>query len=159
MAGGREQRAQAVEVAGVLGRDDDGPTGPVQQLGRRSLEDEPAAVDHDQPVADLLELRQHVGGDDDRAIAAGEPADQPAHLVHAGRIEPVDRLVEDQQLRVAQQRARDPQALLHPERVAAEAVVAARREADQVQQPGNLAHVVPGHRRQHGEVLGAGQPG
>ena len=41
-----------------------------------------------------------------------------AHLGHAGRVEPVRRLVEDQQLRVLEQRGGDAEPLLHAERVA-----------------------------------------
>ena len=40
-----------------------------------------------------------------------------AHLGHAGRVEPVGRLVEDQQLRVLEQRGGDAESLLHPQRV------------------------------------------
>ena len=52
-----------------------------------------------------------------------------AHLEDARGIEPVHRLVEDQQLGVGQQAAGDAEPLAHPERVRLDAVVAAGGEA------------------------------
>ena len=47
----------------------------------------------------------------------------------AGRVEPVGRFVEDQQLRVGEQAAGDSEPLAHSERVALDALVGAVREA------------------------------
>ena len=52
---------------------------------------------------------------------------EAAELEDAGRVEAVDRLVEDEQLRVAQQAARDAEALAHAERVGLDLVVGAAR--------------------------------
>ena len=71
--------------------------------------------------------------------SADERADQAAELEDAGRVEPVDRLVEDQQLGVAQQAARDAEPLAHAERVAPDAVVGARREPDALERAGDAA--------------------
>ena len=57
-------------------------------------------------------------------------ADQVAELEDAGRVEPVHRLVEDQQLGVGEQAARDAEALAHAERVGLDLLVGARGEAD-----------------------------
>ena len=70
VARGGEQRAQALDVDGVLGRDDERRARAVEQLFGRTLEDEPPAVDHDEPVADLLELGQHVRGHEHGPLAA-----------------------------------------------------------------------------------------
>ena len=51
-----------------------------------------------------------------------------------------------------------PEPLLHPERVAADAIVGARAEPDELEQFRDLRGVVAGRRRQHGEVLRAGEP-
>ena len=50
-----------------------------------------------------------------------------------GRVEAGGGLVEDQQPRPAQQRGGDAQALAHPVRVAADLVLGARRELDDVE--------------------------
>ena len=53
--------------------------------------------DHDF-VGDLLDLREHVAGDQDRPPLLGERAKEVAEPPDAGRVEPVRRLVEDQEL-------------------------------------------------------------
>ena len=54
-------------------------------------------------------------------------ADQRAHVAHARRVEPGRRLVEQQQPRLADQRAGDAEALAHAVRVAADAILGAAR--------------------------------
>ena len=62
-------------------------------------------------------------------------AQQPAHPAHALRIEAVGGLVEDQDLRVAEQRVGEPEALAHAERVLADPPPGRRLvEADELQQ-------------------------
>ena len=63
----------------------------------------------------------------------GEPLHELAHVAHPGRVEPGRRLVEQQELRVAQQRRRDAEPLAHPVRVAADAVLAAIAQLDHVE--------------------------
>ena len=59
------------------------------------------------------------GGSRARRVRPPWPSERMnvAHLGHAGRVEPVRRLVEDQQLRVLEQRGGDAEALLHAQRV------------------------------------------
>ena len=57
-------------------------------------------------------------------------ADQVAELEDAGRVEPVHRLVEDQQLRIGEEAARDAEALAHAHRVRLDAVAGAVGEPD-----------------------------
>ena len=64
---------------------------------------------------------------------AREPLHELAHVAHAGRIEPGRRLVEQQQLRVAQQRRGDPEPLAHPVRVAADPVLGTVAQLDDVE--------------------------
>ena len=64
------------------------------------------------------------------ASAGGQAPDDIAHLDDSHRVQPVGRLVEDQQRRVAQQGASDAQALLHAGGAGAE--LAAGRVAAQV---------------------------
>ena len=64
----------------------------------------------------------------------GEVAEQAAHPAHALGVEAVGGLVEDQHLRVAEQRVGDPEPLAHAERVLADALARGRAvEADQLQ--------------------------
>ena len=60
------------------------------------------------------------------------------------RIEPVRGFVQDQQLGVLEERSRDPQPLLHPERVALHAAAAGTRQLDQ------LTHLVDPRGRKAG---------
>ena len=96
----------------------------------RALGDDAALVDDRDDVAGLLDLVEQVRGQQHGAALADELADQVAELEDAGRVEPVHRLVEDQQLGVGEQAARDAEALAHAERVGLDLLVGARREAD-----------------------------
>src|SRR5581483_4575721 len=72
--------------------------------------------------------------DEDRPPLGGEPLQQMADPVNALGIEAVHRLVEEQRLRVAEQRARDPEPLSHAERELAGALPRDVVEADEVDQ-------------------------
>ncbi len=89
-----------------------------------------AEVDDGREIAGLLDLVEQVRGEQHGPALADEVADQVAELEDAGRVEPVHRLVEDQQLGIRQQAARDAEALAHAERVGADLVVGAGAEAD-----------------------------
>ncbi len=86
-----------------------------------------------------------------------------AHVLAPDRVEGGRRLVEDHQRRVAQQRGRQPEALLHALREAAGPVVGAVGEADEGEDPLDLRAPVlprqPGELRVEGQHLARGQPG
>ena len=92
----------------------------------------------------------------------GERRDRGAELARADRVEPDRRLVEEDDRRVVQQAAGDVQALLHPARVALDALVLAPLEADELEQlldprPDPLArHAV--ELREVAQVVEAGEP-
>ena len=97
-AGGAEQR-------GELGRpvvdDDDEPLGvPAAQLAEDPCpHDRAVAEDHDR-VADLLRLLEVVRRDDDvHAELGADPPDQRQHVVALERVEPIGRLVEQDERR------------------------------------------------------------
>jgi len=69
----------------------------------------------------LLHLGEHMAGYEHRLAVGGEAAHERAEPANAFRVEPVRGLVQDQQLRVAEQRAGEPEPLPHPKRVAANA--------------------------------------
>ena len=123
--------AQRLRQPGPVERGHHGPL-PGKQLAGGALGDDATAADHDDLVGRLLHLVQQVGGQQHRASLVGEPAQQAAHPVDALRVETVGGLVEDQDLRVAQQSAGDAEALAHPERVVAQpAARLVRRQADE----------------------------
>ena len=101
------------------------------QLLERGLDDELAVVDDQHLVDRLRDLGEHVAGDEHRAPPRGERAQEVAQPAHALRVEAVGGLVEDQQLRVAEQRRREPQPLAHAQRVALDAPRARVVELDQ----------------------------
>ena len=141
----------------VAGTDQDRlPAG--RQLGERALHDDAAVIDDRDRVADLLHLVEQVRGEQHRAAFRDEAADHAPELVDAGRVEPVGRLVQDQQLRVGEESARDAQALTHPERVGGDAIVRPLGEADAFERPLDPIVRLPLPRgRDHGEVLATGQ--
>jgi hypothetical protein len=75
-----------------------------------------------------------VAGEDDRAATPAEIADELADLDHARGIEPVRRLVEEHEIGLAEQGARDPEPLLHAEGVRGELAVRALAEIDELEQ-------------------------
>ena len=111
-----------------------GPDRLGAQLGDVLVRDEPAAVDDHDLVRHLLDLRQDVAGDENRLTVRGKRAEEVAQPANSLRVEPVRGLVEHQQLRIAEQRARDAQPLPHPERVAAHAPPRGIRDPDELEQ-------------------------
>ena len=126
-------------------------------LGHRALHEDLAAVDDRGHVADLLDLVQQVGGEEDGPAVVDERAHELAELDDAGRVEPVGRLVEDQQLRVGQQAAGDAQPLAHPHRVGLHSLVGALGQADAVERDLDPAVRSGSRRRRDAQVLPAGQ--
>ena len=114
----------------------------LQELRLAALRDDPAVADHDEVVGDHLDLVQQVRREQHGAALVGVVAEQVAHPADAGRVESVGRLVEDQHLRVADQRGGDPEALPHAQRVVAHAATClGRRQADPLQ---HLVHPAAG---------------
>ena len=104
----------------------------VEQLAHGPGRQRAAAVDDRDAVARLLDLREQVARDEDGdAALGGEVAHELADLADAGRVEAVGGLVEDQDVRVAEQRLRDAEALAHAERVGRDLVVQPLGEHDE----------------------------
>ena len=77
------------------------------------------APDDDQVVGGQRHLAHQVRGHEHRPALGGQRLQQVADPEDALRVEAVDRLVEDQGLRVAEQRRGDAEPLAHAEREAA----------------------------------------
>ena len=86
-------------------------------LPEASLGQEAPLADDGDPVAELLDLREEVAGEEDREPLAGELAHQRPDVAHAARVQAVRRLVQDEELRFPEERRRYRQPLLHPLRV------------------------------------------
>ena len=129
-----------------------------QQLGDRSLADDVAPVHDGDGVAGPLDLVEEMRGQHDRAALGHEREDHVAHVVHAGRVEPVHRLVEDQQLGVAEQAGGDAETLAHAHRVLRHPVVGAVQDADPLERrPDAVARRRLAGRGEDLQVLPPGQ--
>jgi hypothetical protein len=82
------------------------------QFGGRALGDDPAAIDDGDAVAEHLGLVHVVGREQDRAAVLAEAAQQVPQLPPRLRVEPGRRLVEEQEVGFAGQRAGEREALL-----------------------------------------------
>jgi hypothetical protein len=133
----------------VAGLDEDGLVTGGAQLSDRALDDDPAPVDDRDVVAGLLDLVEHVRGEDDRASLLHEGADESAELQDARGVETVHRLVEDQQQRIGEQAASDPEALTHAQRVRLHPIARTRGQADPLERlvdpPEGVATAYGGH--------------
>ena len=137
-----------------------GPTPPTRAVScvERRLDDEPAAVDDQHLVDGLRDLGQHVARDEHRAAPGREGAQEVAQPADAFGIEAVRRLVEDEQLRLAEQRGGEPEPLPHAERVALHAPAGGRLELDQAQHLVD-ARVAGSRRRARACADGRGRTG
>ena len=131
--------------------------GSAAQLLDGALGDERPVADHPDPIAHLLDLSHQVAREDERAPALAERAHELAHLGHARRIEPVGRLVEDQQLGVLEQGGRDAEPLLHPERVGRGPVARAIAQPDLGEHGLDAILAHPGVASEHTQVVAPGE--
>ena len=90
----------------------------------------------------------------DGSAFVDERAQQVPELEDARRVEAVHRLVQDEQLRIGEQAARDAEALAHPHRVRAHAVAGAMGEPDALDRRLDPRKcLAPARSGDHGEVL------
>jgi hypothetical protein len=116
-----------------------------QETGDRSALDQATAMDDDHVVDGLLDLGEHVAGDEHRAALRGSAAQDVAQPANALRVQAVRGLVEDEHLGIAQERGGEAQALAHPGGVAARAPIRGNAHLDEIE------HLVHARRRQSGE--------
>src|SRR5258706_10119327 len=132
------------------------------EVPRRALGERAAVVDDLQAIAKALGLVHEVRGEEDRLALAQEQAQLLPHEGARLRIEPGGRLVEEEELRIVHERAREHEAALHAAGQLLDAASRARlqrRELEQARQ--SLFHrllvdaeVTPVHDEvlAHGEV-------
>jgi hypothetical protein len=98
-------------------------------------------------VREQLDLVQQVRAQQDGPAVSGEVREQAAQPADAGRVEAVGRLVEDEDLRTADQGVREAEPLAHAERVVADPSVALGvRQADALE---HLVDRAAGQAHQH----------
>jgi hypothetical protein len=124
---------RAVQVVHV-GRADPHPLSAqaTQDLADAGVGDEAATSDDDDAVGDQLHLAHQVTGDQHGAALVGEAAQQRTDPSDPVEVEAVDRFVEEEDLRVAQQRGSDPEPLPHAQGVALDPPAGRSPEADLV---------------------------
>ena len=125
----------------------------VADLGHRTDRGDAAAGHDGDVVRQLLQFVQLVAGRQQTLPLLGQPAEQGDELGPADRVDAAERLVEDQQLRVVQQRLGQLDALAHPLGVAAQPPLRPAGHADPFQHrpgpPPTLGRRIaaqPGHR-------------
>ena len=101
---------------------------PLRLASSASLPDaeQLALAEHEQPIAGLADLGQDVARDQDRVVLL-EVVDEVAHLDDLHRVETAGRLVEDEELRLVDDRLRDADALAEAVRQRADQVASRRR--------------------------------
>ena len=134
------------------------------EAGDRVGPQQPPGLDRDQVVADPLDLAEQVRGDHDRdAELRPDPGDELEHGGTPGRVEPVGRLVEQQQPGVTDQRLGQLDPLLHAGGVGTDQAVPLLVQPDVAQRLGRafLGHRgrQPRHPAQVGHELGRGHVG
>ena len=75
--------------------------------GHRARGDPPALVHHDHVAAGLLDLGEQVAGQEHRRPVVRQAAQEGAELPDARRVHAVGRLIEDENFRIVQKRARE----------------------------------------------------
>src|SRR6188508_1279762 len=138
---------------GLLGLDQQLP-GALREAPEGGRPKELAGVDGDEPTCDPLDLAQEVARDDDGdPEVATDALDELEHLVASGGIEPVRRLVEEEESRIVDERLGQLHALLHAGRVAADLAVSLLVEADVAEDVGRaLPRGAAGHAGDAGHV-------
>jgi hypothetical protein len=100
-----------------------------------------------------------VARDENGAALRGERPQEGAQPADARRIQPIRRLVEDQQLRVSEERRRKPEALAHPERVGPDASPGHPAELDQLEHLLDPAERQAGRERERSQVVATAAAG
>ena len=124
-----------------------------------ALAHEPAVGDDHHVVDGLLDLAEHVAGDEDGLALTAEVAQELPQPPDALGVQPVGRLVQQEHLRVAQQRRGEPEALAHAHGVAAGPLARRGRDADQLEHLVDAGGADAGRVGEDAQVVAAGAAG
>jgi hypothetical protein len=114
----------------------------LRELGLRTFTDQRTAAEHEQPVAGLADLGQDVARDQDRVVLL-EIVDQVAHLDDLHGVEASRGFVEDQELRVVDDRLGEADALTKAVRQRIDRIVrdlVQRRDVEDLAEPALQVH-------------------
>ena len=120
-----------------LGRHPDPARRPRDQVRHRAVEQDPAGIQHDHPLAQRRHVLGLVGGDHDRRRLAC-PAQHVAKPAPLGRVQAGRRLVEDEQVRAAEHRLGEHDASALAARERAHPLGRHVGQSDQVDDPAYL---------------------
>ena len=148
---GLGERAPARDEIGELHQQAAG-TARRQDLVDGTRRDQPAAGHDRDAVGRVLDLRQDVARDEDRAPLVAERPDQLADLDDPAGSSPFAGSSRISSAGILQQRRRDPEPLLHPERIGPHRILASIRETHPGQHPSIAASVVPADAAEDLEV-------
>ena len=107
------------------------------QLGRGSFGDDPALVEHRDPVGQLVRLVEVLGGEQDGDAGRGELADDLPHGEAAARVQAGGGLVEEDHPGLADEGHRQVEPSSHPARVGRQRLVRGVGEVELLQQLGD----------------------
>ena len=105
-------------------------SGVTDKLGNCALGDQPALLDDHDGVRRHGQLGQQVTGDQDSAAAIDSGAQEFPQPVHAGRVEAVGRLVENENAGITEQGTGQHEPLTHAEREPADPATSVLGEVD-----------------------------
>ena len=114
LAGQTERREVRVETRGVVVPKDDGPRPGFAELGDRTLRDLAAAIEDEDAVGHLLDIREDMRGKKGRLPALAPRAQDLPSRVSGRRVHARHRLVEYQQVWIAEKGLGQPDPLHHP---------------------------------------------
>src|SRR5579862_6971285 len=133
------------------------------ELRERAVGDDASVMDDDHPVTDAFHDVEEVRAVDDRRALAGERADERLEAEGRVRVEPVQRLVEEDRAWIVEERRRDDDPLPHALRVRTE-LLAPQRPVAQLEELGEAPDARRGlvlrqaiQRRDEMEVLPPGE--
>ena len=105
------------------------------QLARGALGDQAAVVEYRDPVGELVGFLEVLGGEEHGDAAGHQAADDLPHGAAAARVKPGRRLVEEDDLRVADQRHRQVQLPAHAAGVGRHELARRFRQVEPLKQP------------------------
>ena len=149
-AGLGEDAGEAVGLGGAGPHDDAGDA--LRDLGQRPLRLQLPERHDDRVVDGLGHFRQQVGGHEDGAALAGEIPHEVAQPGDALRVEPVGRLVEDEDVGIADQGRGQFQALAHAHGEATDLALGVTGQADEPEDLVGALLVVAAGTGRHAQV-------
>ena len=138
-AADREALAEPGQLARLEARDRHlGEEDPLRdEVVEGALADDPAADDDGDAVADHLDVLEDVRGEEDGLALPLEPDDDVADLLPAERVEAAERLVQDDERRVVDERLGQPHPLEHAPRELPELEPGRLLQADELEERGD----------------------